>query len=78
MAQQSFTHKGMDFDIETFPIDGKPNKYGCVITRVGSPQRLVLCEPDAVKQHGRISEFDSEKEAIEAGKFHITTEFLKD
>jgi hypothetical protein len=78
MAEEQFTHKGMTFDIETFPIAGKANKFGCGITRVGGTRGLVLCEPDAVKNNGRHSEFDSEAEAIFAGKAHIKTEFLKD
>lgn len=56
---------------------GDTGKWGCAIYPEGKPPGFALFEPDAVYRHGRLSHFDSDDEAIAAGKFHIRTDFLR-
>jgi hypothetical protein len=77
MASEDFMHKGRQFSISSFPI-GATGQFGCAIYPVGKFKGLALFEPDAVYKYGKLVHFDSEAEAIKAGKDYIRQDLLYD
>jgi hypothetical protein len=72
-----FVHKDREYTIESFPI-GDTGQWGCAIYPPGSIRGVALFEPDAVYANGKLVGLASDAEAIEAGRFHISAEFLRD
>jgi len=73
--KEDFAHKGRKFTLEAFPI-GYTGKSGCAIYPEGQTRGMAMFEPDAVFVHGKLVHYDSDDEAIQAGKDYIRGDFL--
>lgn len=71
-----FVFMGQRFDIEPFPVPST-KKLGCAVYPEHEIGGFALTIPHATRNPGPLAEFDSEEEAIAAGRFHVMTDFLR-
>jgi len=74
-VKEVFESAGREYTIEAFRI-GETGTWGCAVYPKNQSRGVALFEPDAEYVHGRLVPFDTDRQAVAAGKAYILAEFL--